>query len=384
MKKLKTKNNQKRTPRSTKKIKVILVHAKTPVLRHLRLVPHTHTGNVLHIRHTSYLALFAILVFVGFFLMISQNIANANTLSVGLIVNGPAPTVGATIVSPFEGTSYENIGTVAVIGTCAPTTFVAVRNNGTLLGSSICSAAGEFEITIQLSQGTNALAALNYDNLNQPGPATQPVTVTYTPSVPVVEASAPATPENPLVIPGVITDVTNDQGLPPDDCEDYGQIPKLVTGGTPRVVVVCVPRTIESNKDQAIGILVWGGQPPYALNFKWGDDATTLISMDAPGYKTINVRYASSGIYNINIQLTDKNASQAVGQSAIEVVGQKTPGQALSQTIDDLFGTSWFETPVPLYLTALGVTLGFWSGDIFNRRFGAERIKTRRPIKHSA
>ena len=384
MKTIKTKSNQKRTPSSSKKSKVVVLHAKKPLLRHLRLVSHAHTGSVVHVRHTSYVTLFAMLVFVGFFLVISQNLANANTLSVGLTVNGPAPTVGATIMSPLDGTSYENIGTVNVMGTCSPTTFVTVRNNGTLAGSTICTAGGEFDLIVQLSQGQNVLTALNFDNLNQPGPTTPSVTVTYTPPVPVVEAPVPNIPESPLVIPGVVTDVVNDQGVPPASCEDYKEIPELATGGTPRVVVVCVPRTIVANVDQSIGIMVWGGQPPYALKFQLGDDAETLISMDAPGYKAIKVRYASSGIYNINIQLSHKSASQAVGQSAVEVVGQQTPGQAFGQTIDELFATSWFETPVPLYLTALGVTIGFWAGDIFNRRFGAERIKPRRPTKRSA
>ncbi|HUC96726.1 MAG TPA: hypothetical protein VMR16_03640, partial [Candidatus Saccharimonadales bacterium] len=46
----------------------------------------------------------------------------------------------------------------------------------------------------------------------------------------------------------------------------------------------------------------------------------------------------------------------------------KTPIAALT---DDILHTSWFKTPVPLYIMAVALTLGFWGGDIFNRRFGA-------------
>lgn len=37
----------------------------------------------------------------------------------------------------------------------------------------------------------------------------------------------------------------------------------------------------------------------------------------------------------------------------------------------------WFETPVPLYLMILMLTLGFWGGDIFNRKFGTSKNRHR-------
>jgi hypothetical protein len=123
--------------------------------------------------------------------------------------------------------------------------------------------------------------------------------------------------------------------------------------------------------------LVWGGTPPYALSFEWGSGESTLISMDAPGYRTVKVKYASAGVYNINVQVTDRGSSSATGQSAIEVVDNKKPG-GIGQVIEDIFTTSWFETPVPLYVTAVGLTLGFWGGDIFNRRFGARSLHHKR------
>ena len=104
--------------------------------------------------------------------------------------------------------------------------------------------------------------------------------------------------------------------------------------------------------------------------------------MDTPGYRTVKVKYASAGVYNINVQVTDRSSSAATGQSAIEVVDNKEKPNTIGQVIDDLFTNSWFETPVPLYITAVALTLGFWGGDIFQRRFGF--TKQSRHVKRKA
>jgi hypothetical protein len=361
------------TRRRTAKNAVTLVHADKPVLRHFRLVAHKHTGKLLRVHHTSHLALMGVLVLVGFFLMISQNMAQAvtetGTVSVGLIVQGPAPTNGATITSPPDGASIVNLSESQVIGTCQADSFVVVYNDGVLAGSTICSSTGDFVVSIQLHAGQNVLTARNFDNLNRPGPDTPAVTVSFAPSEPTTEAPTPVLPEIPVIIPGVTTG--------PAECDDYQQSGSLSAGGEPHVAVVCVPRTVATNEDHKIGVLVWGGTPPYAINFKWGSGATTLISMDAPGYRAVKVHYASAGIYNINIQLTDHTTKSASGESAVEVT-KPTTTPTITQVINNVINTSWFETPVPLYVTAVALTLGFWVGDIFNRRFGAGKHRTHR------
>lgn len=225
-------------------------------------------------------------------------------------------------------------------------------------------------MSVQLSLGQNILTAKNYDNLNQAGPDTSAVTVTFeiVNEDPVVQPEQPILPENPLIIPGVTTG--------PSECDSYQPSSTLLTGGDPHVAVVCVPRSIDANQDHKIGVLVWGGKPPYAINFKWGSGDTTLISMNAPGYKSVKVRYASSGVYNINIQLTDQSNKAATGESAVEVTNAATP-QTFTQVVDNILSTSWFETPVPLYVTALALTLGFWGGDIFHRKFGSTKHQRR-------
>jgi hypothetical protein len=309
------------------------------------------------------------LTLLGFLLVISQNLTSAETVTVGAIVQGPPPTVGATISSPIDGLTVKNLNPTQVSGTCSPESFVVVYNDGVLSSSTICTTAGIFSLTVQLREGKNVLTARNFDAINQPGPNTASVTVTFVPEEPTKEVVAPITPESPLVIPGVTKDV--------EDCSDYKHVGTLPTGGQPHVAVVCVPRAVAVGEDRTIGVLVWGGQPPYALNFKWGAGSdTTLISMDEPGYRTVSTRYASSGIYNINIQLTDHTTKTATGDSAIQVTGSSS-SQPFGQVVNSLLGSAWFETPVPLYLTAVGITLGFWGGDIFNRFFGAKGVHTK-------
>ncbi|CAN5413497.1 hypothetical protein BH10PAT4_BH10PAT4_1050 [soil metagenome] len=373
MKKPKTKKltKQRSRIRSISRRTISPIKTSKPVIKHLRLVSHEHTGKLIHLKHTSHLALLGMLVIVGFFLIISQNFVKASgNVQVGLVVNGPPPTVGSTITSPINGFNIVNINPTPISGSCAADTFVVIYNDGSLSSSTICQPNGTFSVNVQLHEGTNVLSAKNFDNLNQPGPTTPTVTVTFSSVQSVADVPQPVLPENPVIIPGVTEGIS--------ECADYTPPANLPVGGQPRVAVVCVPRSIEKNAEHRIGVLVWGGTPPYAVNVAWGSGQSTLVSLDAPGYKTFKVSYASSGIYNINIQVTDRGSSSTTGESAIQVTDPNAGGpQTIGQFVDDVFTTSWFQTPVPLYVTAVGLTLGFWGGDIFNRHFGAKKLHKR-------
>ncbi len=136
---------------------------------------------------------------------------------------------------------------------------------------------------------------------------------------------------------------------------------------------------------QTLGVLVWGGTPPYALSVNFGDDSgtnPTLISLSGPGYKKIQFSYAVPNTYKIKFKLTDQTSQTAVVQTAIQVNGETEPSSAataLKNFTNQLFGGKpWYESPVPFYLLAIAITLGFWGGDIFDRKYGAGTRKTRR------
>ena len=134
----KTRKRSRSTSRSVR-----LVHLKHPILRHFRLLGYEHTGKLLHRRHTSHLALVVILIIVGFLLFMSESVAQARlitgagSVSIGAIVPGPAPTVGAVILMPTDGTSLVDIYTSEVSGTCRKETFVVVKDNERLAAEEI-------------------------------------------------------------------------------------------------------------------------------------------------------------------------------------------------------------------------------------------------------
>jgi len=365
----------KKSSKSNSKV-VSVVNAKHPVLRHFRLIDNKHTGKLMHFRHTSHLALMGMLIFVGLLLYMSVMAAYAvdGSVTVGVTVNGPAPTIGAAIISPLNESKIADKTTAEVSGTCQPNTFVVVQNDSITVGSAVCTDAGIFILQVQLHAGDNILSALNYDNLNQSGPTTPLVKVTVITSKPVTPINPvlePAIPSNPSVIPGV------GQGV--SDCDGY-KFGDLPVTGDPRVVVICIPRLFSAKTQQTLDILVWGGTPPYAISIDWSNGANaTLLSLKTPGYYKENFSYLNSGVYKIDIRLTDNKGMTTIVQTSVQVNGEiKTP---ISIIKDDLTSMSWFKTPVPLYMAAVGITLGFWGGDIFDRRFGAtsQRRNTRKP-----
>jgi len=384
-----------KSKRATNSRTVSLANVNHPILRHFRLVEHKHTGKLVHFKHTSHLALVGILVIVGFFLFASSSLVSSLTsgqVTVGVIVPGKAPTVGAVITSPLDGTIYKDYNVVKISGTCSPESFVVVKDNNITAGSTNCTIAGIFVMDIQLSNGNNVLGALNYDNLNQVGPSTPLVTVRLEKPVTVapVEVIMPTLPSNPSTIPG----------LQPaqSDCDDYNP-GNLVTGGEPHVAVVCVPRLFMPKIDQVMGILVWGGAPPYALRIDFSDGkGDTLVSISKPGYITRPFHYEFPGTYKIDFKLTDNKGSSAVVQTAVQASGVPVSGSAGSdesgtgatlpddvlnsnpaaKMIKEVLQSSWFDSPVPFYLLAVSVTLGFWGGDIFTRKFGAGRMSPKK------
>jgi hypothetical protein len=140
---------------------------------------------------------------------------------------------------------------------------------------------------------------------------------------------------------------------------------------------------------QTMGVLVWGGTPPYALSVNFGDNSDnsnpTLISLPGPGYKKIQFSYAVPNTYKIKFKLTDQQSQTAVVQTAVQVNGETEPtsaSTAIKNFTNQLFGGKpWYESPVPFYLLAIAITLGFWGGDIFDRQYGAKAFHHRKKAR---
>ena len=131
-------------------------------------------------RHTLAHILYA---FSGLILVASQllptlpalAVSSSDSLEVTAIVPGPPPTVPAVIQGLI------NNGTVTVTpmtlgGTCGVGLTVRLYDNGTEVGHTECGADGRFVINFSLMFGRNDLTVLNFDSINQAGPASDTIT----------------------------------------------------------------------------------------------------------------------------------------------------------------------------------------------------------------
>lgn len=337
------------------------------------------------------------LIVVGVFLVLSHqmSVASSGTVTVGAVVNGPPPTIGATITSPADGAVLSNQPSTVVSGTCQPSSFVVVQRNSTLAGSTNCSGAGLFSLTLSVVTGQNSFTALNYDNANQAGPITPTVTITVQPPTeePEPEEEVPSVPQpplpsfpeiilpsNPSIIPGLpipdtITCPEGSAGFIPEqckvpvNCETYSTGQKIPSGGRVAVDVVCIPRIVQQNTSYTLGVIVSGGTPPYALSIDFGEsNNTALLSITKPGYKTVPFRYTSSGAFNVKMSVTDSKGVLGSVETAVQVNGEGKP--LITAFTEAIAPQNWLTSPVPLYIVAVFVTLAFWGGDIFYRFFG--------------
>lgn len=191
------------------------------------------------------------------------------------------PTVGATITTPGNGTSTRTPTTV-VSGICPSDLLVEIYNNKVMSGSAICN-NGSFRVTISLFPGQNDLTAMVYDELDQSGPVSNTVRVTFT------DLSLTAFSQSLTLT------------------SSYGR--RAAPAG---------------------GNLVWpiqlsGGTGPYAFSIDWGDGSKPdLKSLALAGVVNLNHSYQKAGIYQVNITATDSNGVSAFLQVVAVSSGQVT------------------------------------------------------------
>lgn len=196
-------------------------------------------------------------------------------------ISAPPPTTPATISIPRTGQAFTTMP-VTVSGICPKDLLVKLFKNNVFAGSAQCT-NGSFSIVIDLFDGQNELVARVYDSLDQAGPDSAPVTVSYNVDQPRVNGRIS------------LTSTIAKKGANP------GQ--KLVW-----------PITVSD------------GDGPYAISIDWGDGTTPdLISRPFAGSFDIEHTYENPGVYNIVIKGTDRNG----GVAYLQLVG--VANGALSQ-----------------------------------------------------
>lgn len=180
----------------------------------------------------------------------------------------PPPSVGATISTPGNGASFST-SPITVNGICPNGLLVQVYDNGVMVGSVMCS-GGNFSLQVSLFAGTNELSATVYDDLDQAGPVSNTVSVTYT--------------DTHLSAFGALVTLTS----------SYGR------------------RSANAGTELDWPLQLSGGTGPYAFSINWGDGTPTQLKSQAlAGLVTIAHTYKKAGIYSVNITVTDVNGVSA-------------------------------------------------------------------------
>lgn len=269
--------------------------------------------------------------------------ANANDLtwtrpgpsggSIGItgVMPGKPPTTAATISTPTSGQAFTQTP-IVISGTCPKDTLVEVFKNDIFAGSTPCGESNTYSFEVDLLIGENTLIARVYDALNQVGPDSNVITVSYNPSTPGASG-----------------------------------ITSLSFGGPQLLVSTdAVFRGTFPNKEMSIPIDIIGGRAPYAVNIQWGDSNNKVVSRpDNASFRAVHT-YAKAGTYQLSIQATDADGRVAFMTVASIVNGQPDPETVASLKASET--THVLITLWPLYASIIAVVLGFWIGQWRERR----------------
>ncbi len=237
------------------------------------------------------------LIFIAFASPLRINAQTEESGSVGLEgrISSPPPTTPAVISFPNDGAVISTMP-VTVTGICPTGLLVKIFKNNVFAGAQQC-VNGSFSIQIDLFSGRNELVARVYDDLDQAGPDSNVVVVTF-----------PVTGFN--------------QGN--------------------RISLTSSFAKKGTNPGQK---LVWpitltGGNGPYAITVDWGDGKTAdIISQQFPGTFNIEHIYDSPGVYNVIVRASDRDGNvaflQLVGVAngpLTQNVGEGQSGDQAGQT----------------------------------------------------
>ncbi|MGB4758603.1 MAG: hypothetical protein WBP26_00955 [Candidatus Saccharimonadales bacterium] len=262
----------------------------------------------------------------------------ANSFGVQGKISSPPPTQAATISTPTNGQNFSNDPTITVAGFCQDGLLVKVFNNGIFVGSVICN-NGSYSLQVNLFTGQNELSAVVFDDLDQSGPTSNIVTVTF-------------------------------------NNANFSAFGTLIT-----LTSVYARRGADPGKTLTWPLTLSGGSGPYALSIDWGDgQPLQLFSQPVAGNFSLEHVYKSAGTYKVVIKAVDANGVPAFLQLVAVANGQASD---VAKNKDDVAGKTTVvkETKIaiiPIIILFIMAVLGFWLG----RRY--ELVALRKRIEREA
>ena len=309
----------------------------------LKLLSHRHSLQLKQHEHTSYGILAILVIMVGIilatfsvssFVSASPGPASSSISLTGIMPEKP-PTVAASISSPNSQQVFYS-SPITVSGNCPKNTIVEVFTNNIFAGSTPCTDTGTYSLQISLLYGSNSITSIDYDALNQAGPASQPISVTY-------NAQAP------------ISDLLSNINF---------------TGTQLILNSQAVFRGTFPGQTVYIPINILGGVPPFAINVEWGDNKNQVIPSN--NNTTINAShtYSRPGTYKVTIQASDNQQRIAFLTIAVIVNGPLTNGtygpQSTNLTSSNGSSSSLSSKLVvlwPMYAISATLVISFWLGE---------------------
>jgi hypothetical protein len=237
-------------------------------------------------------------------------------------VQTPAPTTAATIVTPSNGQSFSKMP-ITVNGLCTSGLLIKIFANNIFIGSAMCN-NGSYTLQVDLFDGRNDLVARQFDALDQPGPDSNIVTVTYN-----------------------------------NSAFDNLNVPLL------SLTSIYARKGANPGETLLWPIIIAGGTAPYAISVDWGDGkGQSLYSQAFAGTFNIDHIYENSGLYVVIVKATDKNGLtaflQLVGQAngTASDQGQGSTNKSDGPSVVTIVKILW----VPAALLIPLILLSFWLG----------------------
>jgi hypothetical protein len=234
-------------------------------------------------------------------------------------VKTPAPKNAASIATPSNGQSFSKMP-LTVAGLCTTGLLVKIFSNNVFVGSAQCT-SGSYTLQITLFDGTNELVARQFDALDQPGPDSGTVTVTYNNS-------------------------------------------QFAGGAGQQFTLTSLYALRGANPNEQLNwpISINGGSAPFALSVDWGDGkSATLYSEPIGGTVTVNHTYSSAGTYTVIVKGTDKDGQTAFLQLVSQANGavtQSTEAASKGATVISTTKVLW----VPAAICIPLIFVSFWLG----------------------